>query len=127
MHNPFGDEIRRPTAWLGNLVWDCIKDTVSGAVEIMDWLKECVTISIKHGVPLRWVTTDGFLVKQAYESLDRFTVKTCIGQVTRQQRLRAETGELSFDEMSMELQQIGPTLGMARSIGPRFGMHITTE
>lgn len=96
MHNPFGDEIRRPTAWLGNLVWDCIKDTVSGAVEIMDWLKECVTISIKHGVPLRWVTTDGFLVKQAYESLDRFTVKTCIGQVTRQQRLRAETGELSL-------------------------------
>ena len=35
-HNPFGDEIRRPTAWLGDIVWECIKETVSGAVEIMD-------------------------------------------------------------------------------------------
>ena len=96
MHNPFGDEIRRPTAWLGDIVWECIKETVSGAVEIMDWLKECVKISIENDTPLRWFTSDGFMVRQAYECLERYTVKTSIGQVIRQQRLRSETGELSM-------------------------------
>ncbi len=93
--NPFGyEELYTPCTYLSEVVWDSIGDVVGEARKAMAWLQECADLCISNGVPLRWSTPTGFMVKQAYETWQRQSVRTIIGEVIRQHRIRVGTGKL---------------------------------
>ena len=93
--NPFGwEELYTPCNYLSGVVWDSIGDVVGEARKAMAWLQEVSDICIDNGVPPRWSTPTGFVVKQAYETWQRQSVRTIIGDVIRQHRIRVGTGRL---------------------------------
>ena len=75
-------------------MWDSIGDVVGEARKAMTWLQQCSDVCIDNGIPIRWTTPTGFLVKQAYETWQRQSIRTVIGEVIRQHRIRTGTGRL---------------------------------
>ena len=95
IENPFGwEEVFQPCSFLSRLVWDAIGDVVGEARKAMSWLQEVSNICISEGVAIRWTTPTGFMVKQAYETWAGQSVRTVIGDVIRQHRVRVGTGKL---------------------------------
>ena len=93
--NPFGwEELYAPCSYLAGKIWEGIGEVVGEARRAMSWFQQVSDICIDNGVPIRWSTPDGFLVKQAYETWDRRSVRTIIGEVIRQHRIRVGTGKL---------------------------------
>ena len=96
VENPFGwEEIYPPCSYLTDVVWDSIGDVVGEARKAMAWLQSCVDVCMQADVPIRWTTPTGFLVKQAYETWSSHSVRTIIGDVIRQHRVRVGSGKLS--------------------------------
>ena len=93
--NPFGEETYRPCNYLSELIWQSINEVVSSARIGMDWFQEIASICMEHNVPIRWTTPLGFLVKMDYQKMDKYTVRTSVGQVIRQHRIRTPNGELN--------------------------------
>ena len=93
--NPFGwEETFKPPHFLAGKVWDSISDVVGEAQKAMSWYREVAKLCIDNEVPLRWTTPSGFVVKQAYETWQSQSVKTVIGDVIRQHKIRSGTGKL---------------------------------
>ncbi len=93
--NPFGfEETFRPPHFLADLVWQSIGDVVGEAQKAMDWFRAVARVCIENNVPVRWTTPTGFMVKQAYETWQSQSVKTVIGDVIRQHKIRYGTGKL---------------------------------
>ncbi len=90
--NPFGDETYRPCNYLAQVIWESIDEEVHSAKIGMDWLRSCAQLFIEHGVTPRWSTPLGFPVKMYYENTNKYTVKTLVGGVLRQHRLRLPNG-----------------------------------
>tara|TARA_Y100001938_G_scaffold9028_1_gene11065 strand:+ start:1445 stop:3850 length:2406 start_codon:yes stop_codon:yes gene_type:complete len=96
VENPFGwEEIYRPCTHLTDVVWDSIGDVVGEARKAMTWMQDCADVCMQAKVPMRWMTPTGFLVKQAYENWASQSVRTIIGDVIRQHKVRVGTGKLS--------------------------------
>jgi len=96
IENPFGwEEVFKPCAFLARQIWDSIGDVVGEARKAMAWLQEISNTCIANEVPLRWTTPSGFMVKQAYETWHGQSVRTIIGDVIRQHRVRVGTGKLA--------------------------------
>lgn len=94
--NPFGwEEVYAPCFFLANHIWDAIGDVVGKARRVMSWFQDVSNICVECGVPIRWTTPSGFLVKQAYEHWKGQSVRTIIGDVIRQHRVRTGTGKMS--------------------------------
>ena len=47
----------------------------------MDWLQEVAEIATENGVPLRWMSPSGFLVRQAYVKSRSRQIKVKVGDV----------------------------------------------
>ena len=94
--NPFGwEEFYAPCNYLASVVWDSIDQVVGEARKAMEWLRACAAVCIEHQVAIRWTTPgSGFLIKQAYETWNQHSVRTIIGDVIRQHRIRVGTGKL---------------------------------
>ena len=54
---------------LSSVVYQCVRETVEAAAEIMDWLKECARVVSKADLPIRWTTPVGLPVVQDYRTL----------------------------------------------------------
>ncbi len=94
--NPFGwEETYQPCSYLAGIIWESIGDVVGEARKAMAWLQEISNICIDNGVAPRWTSPSGFLVKQTYEKWKNQSVRTIIGDVIRQHRVRSGTGDLS--------------------------------
>ena len=91
--NPFGEETYRPCTFLADLVWQSIGKVVGSARVGMDWLREVAATCVDNDVTVRWVTPLGFPVIMDYPKTSKYDVKTTIGQVVRQHRLRTPTEE----------------------------------
>lgn len=59
----------------------------------MGWLRSCSQLFVEHGVTPRWTTPLGFPVKMYYENTNKYAVKTLVGGVLRQHRLRLPNGK----------------------------------
>ena len=95
MDNPFGfEETFKPPHFLADLVWESISDVVGEAQKAMSWFRDVARICIDNEAPIRWTTPTGFVVKQAYETWQSQSVKTVIGDVIRQHKIRYGSGKL---------------------------------
>ena len=93
--NPFGfEETFKPPHFLADMVWDSIGDVVGEAQKAMSWFQSVARVCIENNVPLWWTSPTGFVVKQAYETWQSQSVKTVIGDVIRQHKIRFGTGRL---------------------------------
>jgi len=93
--NPFGwEELYAPCAFISEKIWEAIGEVVGEARKAMSWFQDCSDIMIEQGLPIRWSTPTGFWVKQAYETWQRHSIRTIIGDVIRQHRIRVGTGTL---------------------------------
>ena len=91
--NVFGDETYRPCNYLAKLVWASIDEEVRAAKIGMDWLRAVAQLFIEHRIVPRWFTPLGFPVKMFYENTNKYAVKTLVGGVLRQHRLRIPNGK----------------------------------
>ena len=86
--NPFGDETYRPCRFLAEVIWESISEVVKSAKIGMSWLREIAGICMDNDVTMQWFTPNGFLVKMDYPQMRKHEVKTTIGPVVRQHRIR---------------------------------------
>ena len=91
--NPFGDETYSPCRFLATLIWEAIGEVVQSAQVGMAWLREVARIFMENDTTIKWYTPNGFLVQMDYPNMRKHEVKTSIGPVVRQHRIRVETDE----------------------------------
>jgi len=91
--NPFGEETYKPCNYLAKVIWASIDEEVRSARVGMGWLRSCSQLFVEHGVTPRWTTPLGFPVKMYYENTNKYAVKTLVGGVLRQHRLRLPNGK----------------------------------
>jgi len=91
--NPFGDETYRPCRFLATLIWEAISEVVQSAQVGMAWLREVAGIFMDNETTIRWHTPNNFLVQMDYPNMRKHEVKTSIGPVVRQHRIRVPTDE----------------------------------
>ena len=63
--NPF-----KVSAYMGNIIWDCVGEVVVAARQAMDWLQKAAAAAAKLDLPIRWATPDGLMVQQNYQKLN---------------------------------------------------------
>lgn len=90
--NPFGEETYRPCNFLATLIWESIDQEVRAAKIGMDWLRQSAQLFVDHKVTPQWITPLGFPVKMYYENTNKYAVKTLVGGVLRQHRIRTPNG-----------------------------------
>ncbi|UIY29154.1 hypothetical protein LZK73_21720 [Neorhizobium galegae] len=101
------DDRNAAITYLTDLLWTAVSGTVTKAVEVMNWLKECAKQASKQGLPLWWRTPAGFYVRQFYAKMDEERVETLLDGQRIQLRTLTETKDL--DQASQ-----------ARGIAPNF-------
>ncbi|WP_142850907.1 DNA-directed RNA polymerase [Telmatospirillum sp. J64-1] len=77
-HPQEADGIFEASLFLQPIVWEAIGKVVKAARIGMDWLKECARLAATEGLPINWITPDGFLVQQAYKETKATRVKTIL-------------------------------------------------
>lgn len=88
-----------PCLFLSRIIWRAMEDTLSGAMQAMEWFKEVAEICCEHKIPVRWTTPVGFHVKQNYTRWNSEVVKTRIGDRVRRHNLRVATDKLDHRKM----------------------------
>jgi DNA-directed RNA polymerase len=88
------------TKFLSDLVYDETMNTVRGARDAMEWLKEVSNILTENSCPIEYVTPTGFIVHQAQCMDDRLAISTSIKnkyKVTKSKKLtmKQQGGRLS--------------------------------
>lgn len=82
-HDPHGvsipkDRRKDAVSFLVPIMWEAVSDTVVRAREVMEWLQKCALEAAKEGMPLRWITPSGFVVRQFYGAIESTRVKTLL-------------------------------------------------
>ena len=72
------DETQKACNYIGNLIWEAIKETVVAASDAMDWLRALAKFCTEGGYPLTWTTPTGLPVLQTYMETRERLVKTNI-------------------------------------------------
>lgn len=86
-------------------MWDSVKRTVRGGLEVMEWLQQCAKVAALDNQPIYWVTPSGFVVRHFY-GLNRMKRVDILLDGERYQISRAErTAKLSVKD---QLQGIAP-------------------
>ena len=86
--NPFNDETYQPCHFLASIIWESIGEVVASARVGMDWLREVATVCMDNDIGIGWFIPNGFLVRMDYPQMNKYDVKTTIGPVVRQHRVR---------------------------------------
>nr|WP_319513399.1 DNA-directed RNA polymerase [uncultured Cohaesibacter sp.] len=105
--NPFGDDLKKATAYLGKIIWASISDVVVAARSAMDWLQVVARECSKAGYPMRWRTPSGFLAYQDYRDMKARRVKTKLH------------GSVVFFQMQEETDKLN-NRKQATAISPNF-------
>lgn len=102
---PFDDPYQ-PAYFFTRYVWKAISHEITSAKQAMDWLRIIGKVVATSGQSLTWTTPVGFPVRQSYVNLERYRVKTHLGNqiVCRPALLRPTT---EMDHRAME-QGISP-------------------
>lgn len=87
------DEEFAATNFFAKHVWATIRETITSAGLVMKWLREVANACTKAKVSIRWKTPINFLVEQDNRDLDRFRIKTCIGQGVKYEPRLVEESE----------------------------------
>lgn len=99
------EERTRRIIFLTNHLWATVNRCVSGAMAVMQWLKETARVVTADDQPIYWKVPSGFVVRHFY-GLDREFRAECMLDGERVQlKLREKTAKLSIRE---QLQGISP-------------------
>ncbi len=79
--------------FLSKLVWNAIGRVVVAARQAMGWLKKTAQVAAAQGLPISWLTPDGFPVWQAYRVAEEQRIRTQLYGGLRLM-LRVDTGKL---------------------------------
>lgn len=91
--------------FLSGHMWDTVNRCVSGAMEVMTWLKDTAKVVTMENQPIYWKVPSGFVVRHFY-GLDREVKVECMLDGNRVGTVRNEkTAKLSVKE---QLQGISP-------------------
>lgn len=88
------DERYSMVGFLAKHMWEAVKARTEKAKEVMKWLQDNSDKASEVGVPLRWKTPVGFLVRQFYGTREKRQVKTNIDGQTYQLTIWDTTNEL---------------------------------
>lgn len=92
-------------SYLANLLWETVGENVKGAVQVMNWLKECAKATCVEDQPIHWVTPSGFVVRQFYGKVEPKRIDTKLNGENYRLNLAVTTDKLSVDE---QIQGIAP-------------------
>jgi len=107
----------KPAAYLANVMWVVIGDTVIAAKEALEWFRQCASVLVKHvkvvelededgkimkcpvPVPIYWTTPIGFRARQLYKKQELKRIKTFWGsmKVDLNGKKKQETHDLGFN------------------------------
>lgn len=66
-------------AFLTDLMWEALDETVIAARECMSWLQGAAKVAASANLPVTWTTPDGFPVLQAYQATHLRRIETMLG------------------------------------------------
>ena len=72
------DETQKACNYIGNVIWEAIKETVIAASTAMEWLHKLAKVCTDAGYPLTWTTPTGLPVLQTYVETQARFVNTSI-------------------------------------------------
>ena len=90
----WGEDTLDAELFCTKLIWQSIGETVVAARQAMDWLQKAARAASKDLQPVRWTAPDGLLIEQAYFDLEKYQVRTQLGERVMKLWLRRETGKL---------------------------------
>tara|TARA_Y100000593_G_scaffold11431_4_gene20436 strand:+ start:152 stop:1384 length:1233 start_codon:yes stop_codon:yes gene_type:complete len=77
-------DIPREMVRLGELIWESIDESLTGATAGMDFAVDVARIANRLGIPLRWVTPTGFQVQMNYQNFKKTRITTrLLGSIYR--------------------------------------------
>jgi len=92
-------------SYLANLLWETVGENVKGAVQVMNWLKECAKAACVENQPIYWKTPSGFVVRHFYGKVDTKRIKTILNGEELKLSLAVTTDELHVED---QLRGIAP-------------------
>jgi DNA-directed RNA polymerase len=94
-------------AFMKKHTWDAVGDTVSGAMEVMNWIKDCARKAARESQPLYWKAPSGFMVRHFYGKMKMRRIK---------QRIDGQSFNIAYHEPTKELD----IESQLRGISPNF-------
>jgi DNA-directed RNA polymerase len=79
---------------LARMIWTAIHTVVVSATETMQWMQDISDICSEQGVPIRWTSPSGFMVRQEYRKPRIFKIRTAIGNTLRVVRAREDSNKI---------------------------------
>lgn len=74
----WGEEKSKAAMFLAKKVWAAIDETVVAARDAMNWLQGVAKVVSKEELPINWTTPDGFVVEQAYRTVEDRRISTYV-------------------------------------------------
>ncbi len=121
----FDKSIRKPLiTLLAGEIMTAVKDTVKASATCMRFLQDVARVVAEAGLPINWVTPDGFAVEQKYEKFDAYVVNTTISggvraRIDKTDEVRRHFFEACFDTAK---KVIGTKAGAQRFLDELHGM-----
>ncbi len=100
----FFKDSNKSCAYLTDVLWDAIADTVVAAKDAMTWLQTIAKITSERNLPVWWVNPIGFPVYQSAKKMDSKQIRTSLMGGMRL-RLNKETTTISTEK---QMQSIAP-------------------
>lgn len=66
----------KAAVWFTPILWASIGEVVVAAKDAMQWLQDCASAMTKAGLPIRWVTADGFVAWQSSQVIESVQINT---------------------------------------------------
>lgn len=92
-------EGEKPFWFLTDLLWRAMEEVIAGTEKCQDWMGAVADLFIAEEKPIQWVTPVGFPVRQHYPRYQSRSVRTAVGEVIRQNRVRLERDRLDRKKM----------------------------
>ena len=121
----FDKSLRKPLiTLLAGEIMAAVKDTVKASAVCMKFLQDVARVVAEAGLPINWVTPDGFAVEQKYEKFDQYVVNTTISgglraRIDKTDEVRRHFFEACFDTAK---KVIGTKAGAQRFLDELHGM-----
>lgn len=121
----FEKSLRKPLiTLLASEIMTAVKDTVKASATCMRFLQEVARVVATAGLPINWITPDGFAVEQKYEQFESYRVTTTLSGGLRVRIDKTDEVRRHFFEACYELavKVIGTKAGAQRMLNELHAM-----
>lgn len=121
----FEKSLRKPLiTLLAGEIMSAVKDTVKASATCMRFLQDVARVVATAGLPINWITPDGFAVEQKYERFETLRVTTALSGGLRVRIDKTDEVRRHFFEACFELAMkvIGTKAGAQRMLNDLHAM-----